>query len=269
MCKKLIVAAVAILVGTAVVKNTSVGSLAQVWWRDAKQAVERQVPPEVQIKRLANEVSKIDADIKQNLSKLAQQEVDTQKLDDEVASLKDRQASLRAQIKDMTVALDANNAEFVSLGGKSMRSGSVARKLDLATATYQRHAGELKSKESVLAIKREALETAHTRIAEMTAKKEQLHTIVEDLEYQLQLVRLNATRTNAVELDDTQVNRCVQLANDIRERLKVQKVEAELNVKYGFTTPMPKVEESKSTADVLKAAKKALEDETEQRVAGK
>src|SRR5258708_5090848 len=52
MCKKLVLAAVAILVGSMVVKHTSVGSLARVWWNDARQAVERQVPPETQIKRL-------------------------------------------------------------------------------------------------------------------------------------------------------------------------------------------------------------------------
>jgi len=85
MCKKLVIAAVAILVGTAVVKHTTIGSLVQVWWHDAKQAVERQVPPEVQIKQLAVEVSKIDADIKRNLSKLAQQEVEVQATDDALA----------------------------------------------------------------------------------------------------------------------------------------------------------------------------------------
>jgi hypothetical protein len=172
-------------------------------------------------------------------------------------------------MKGMYAALESKtDTDYVSLGGKNRRPGEVKRKLELSTETYNRHAAELKSKEQVLAIKREALETAHTRIAEMSAKKEQLHTIVEELEYQLQLVRLNATRTNAVELDDTQVNRCVQLANDIREGLKVQTKEAELNVKYGFSTPMPKVEEGKSTDEVLKAAKKVLDDDNE-RVAGK
>jgi chromosome segregation ATPase len=270
MCKKLILAAVAILVGTAVVKHTSVGSLAQVWWRDAKQAVERAVPPEVQIKRLANEVSKIDADIKQNLSRLAQQEVDTQKLDDEVASLKDKQVSLRADISAMTKALESGT-ERVSFNGKSLRPATAAHKLDVATQNYERQKAELKSKESLLTTKREGLEAAHARIAEMSSQKEQLRTTVGELEAQLQLVRLNATRNNAnVELDDSQVARCKQLASEIRERLAVQTMEQKLDAKYGYSIPVPKFEEeTKPTADVLKAAKKAIEDETDRVAADK
>ena len=266
MCKKLILAAVAILVGTAVVKHTSFGSLAQVWWRDAKQAVERTVPPEVQIKRLANEVSKIDQDIKKNLSKLAQQEVDTQNLDESVASLKESQTTLKAEITAMTKSLEAGNTEKVSINGQSRRF--TVTTLDKHVAKYERTKAEVKSKEKLLANKREALEAAHARIAEMSSQKEQLRDTVANLETRLQLARLNATRSHAtVEFDDSQVARCNELASEISQRLAVGEKEVELNVRYGYSNAQPKAEETKPAADVLKAAKKALEDETEQRVA--
>jgi hypothetical protein len=268
MCKKLILAAVAILVGTAVVKHTSFGSLAQVWWRDAKQAVERSVPPEVQIKRLANEVGKIDQDIKQNLSKLAQQEVDTQKLDEDVATLKENQTTLKAEITAMTKSLEAGNTEKVSINGKNWRVGSLTRQLDGAVAKYERTKVEVKSKEKLLANKREALEAAHARIAEMNAQKELLRDTVANLETRLQLARLNATRNHAtVEFDDSQVARCNELANEINQRLAVDEKTIELNARYGYGIAQPKAEETKPTADVLKAAKKALQDESEERVA--
>jgi chromosome segregation ATPase len=265
MCKKLIVAAVAILVGTAVVKHTSIGSLAQVWWHDAKQAVERQVPPEVQIKRLANEVSKIDADIKRNLSKLAQQEVDTQRLDEEVASLKDTQATLKAEIAAMTKNLE-NNIEKVSINGRTRNLNAAT--LDRTVAKYERTKAELKSREKLLGTKREALEAAHARIAEMSAQKEQLRDTVATLETRLQLARLNATRNHAtVEFDDSQVARCNELANEISQRLAVDEKTVELNTRYGYSNAPAKAEEAKPVGDVLKAAKKAIEDENEQRVA--
>jgi chromosome segregation ATPase len=267
MCKKLVLAAVAILVGTAVVKHTSIGSLAQVWWRDAKQAVERQVPPEVQIKQLGVEVGKIDADIKRNLSKLAQQEVETQKLDDDVASLKESQATLKAEIAAMTKGLE-NNTEKVSINGRNIRFTSLTRQLDNSVAKYERNKAEVKSKEKLLASKREALEAAHARIAEMSTQKELLRDTVANLETRLQLARLNATRNHStVEFDDSQVARCNQLANEISERLAVGEKEMELNAKYGYGVAQPKPEESKPTAEVLKAAKKALQDDAEERVA--
>jgi chromosome segregation ATPase len=265
MCKKLVIAAVAILVGTAVVKHTTIGSLAQVWWHDAKQAIERQVPPEVQIKQLAVEVSKIDADIKRNLSRIAQQEVDAEKLGDDLMVMKESQATLKADIAAMTKSLE-NNTEKVSFNGRNWAAARLTRQLDAYVAKYERTKAEVNSKEKVLAKKREALEAAHARIQEMSAQKEQLKDTVASLQTRLELARLNATRNNAtVEFDDSQVAKCNQLANEINERLAVDEKVFELNTRYGYGTSQPKAEETKPTAEVLKAARKALQDESEAR----
>jgi chromosome segregation ATPase len=267
MCKKLVLAAVAIVVGSMVVKHTSVGSLARVWWNDARQAVERQVPPETQIKRLEQEVNKIDADIKQNLSRLAQQEVETQKLDEDIASAKDSQAALKTEITALTKGLEANT-QPVKFDTRVARN---TRKLDLQVATYNRRKAELKSKESLLSMKREALEAAHARINEMFNQKEELHVTVEELKAKLAIARSNAIKNNAsIELDDSQVARCKELANAINDQLAVAVKEADLKARYGYTNAIPKVvDEAKSTTEVLKSAKKALEEDGEQRIVTK
>jgi len=268
MCKKLVLAAVAIVVGSMVVKHTSVGSLARVWWNDARQAVERQVPPETQIKRLEHEVSKIDADIKQNLSRLAQQEVETQKLDEDIASAKESQAALKTEITALTKSLEANT-QPVKFDTRVARN---TRKLDLQVATYNRRKAELKSKESLLAMKREALEANHARINEMFNQKEELHVTVEELKAKLAIARSNAIKNNSsIELlDGSQVARCKELANSINDQLAVQVKDAELQARYGYTNAVPKVvDEAKPTAEVLKSAKKALEEDGEQRVVNK
>jgi len=263
MCKKLVIAAVAILVGTAVVKHTTIGSLAQVWWHDAKQAIERQVPPEVQIKQLAVEVGKIDADIKRNLSKLAQQEVDAQRLGDDLEGLKETQATLKAEITAMTKSLE-NSTEKVSFNGKNWAASRLARQLDGTVAKFERTKSEVKTKEKLLTNKREALEAAHARISEMSAQKEQLRDKVAELQTRLELARLNATRNHAtVDFDDSQVARCNQLAGEINDRLARDEKEVDLLTQYGYGTARPKAEETKPTAEVLKAAKKALQDDAD------
>jgi len=268
MCKKLVLAAVAILVGTAVVKHTSIGSLAQVWWHDAKQAVERQVPPEVQIKQLAIEVGKIDADIKRNLSRLAHQEVETQSLDDQVASLKETQATLKAEITAMTKGLESADTEKVSITGRNWAVARATKQLDAAVAKYERNKAEMKSKEKLLINKREALEAAHARIQEMSAQKEQLRDTVANLQTRLELAKLNATKSHTnIEFDDSQVARCNQLASEINQRLAVAESESKLNTQYGYTSAPPKAEETKPTAEVLKAARKSLQDDSEARAA--
>jgi len=163
MCKKLVLAAVAILVGTAVVRHTSVGSLAHVWWHDAKKAVERQVPPEVQIKQLEVEVGKIDRDIKQNLSRLAGQEVDTQKLEENVASLKEEQKKLHASIEAMIATLKGHEGNGrLTFNGREYSKSYLTSKLSTDTVRFQTRTAELASKEKLLDLKKQALEAATT-----------------------------------------------------------------------------------------------------------
>jgi chromosome segregation ATPase len=271
MCKKLVIAAVAILVGTAVIKHTTLGSLAQVWWHDAKAAMERQVPPEVQIKQLAIEVGKIEADIKRNLSKLAQQEVDAERLDGEVTALRNKQETLKADIAAMSNQLEKGNTEKVTFNGKQWRTNSLSRQLDVALTNFESVKAQVKSKEKALTTKRDALEAAHARISEMKAQEDELQATVEELKNQLEVAKLNAARNHAtIDLDDSQVARCRDIANNIRHQLKLAEKETELQVKYGYGKSQSKAEETKPTADILKAAKKALQDDNEERVvAGK
>ncbi len=267
MCKKLVLAAVAILVGTAVVRHTSIGSLAHVWWRDAKQAVERQVPPEVQIKRLEVEVNKIDRDIKQNIGRLARLDVNCQQLEESVVALRESQKNLKADMAAMTTALDGAT-DRVSLKGKDVRARDVARKLDHAVATYELKKAELRNKEQLLTLKKQNLDAANERITEMQAQRDQLRDTIVKFETRLQLNRLNATKNDAgVELDDSQVAVCRDLARQIDERLRIDARQIEIGARLGVN-PAPVSEETKPTADVVKAAKKALQEETEgQRVA--
>src|SRR5262249_23581343 len=162
------------------------------------------------------------------------------KLDEEVASLKDSQTALAADMTAMGKSLEGD-IQQVKFDTKVAR---LNRKLELATTTYTRRKAELKSKESLLSTKREALEAAHARIREMPTQKEQLKVTVGELEARLQLAKLNAIKGHStIDLDDSQVARCKQLANEISERLAVEEKEGQLYSKYGYTNQVPKAAE--------------------------
>jgi chromosome segregation ATPase len=269
MCKKLLVAAVAIVVGLSVVKHTQLGSLLQVWWHDAKATVERQVSPEVKIKQLVVEINKIDKDIKHNLSKLASREVECQGLEESVADLRSKQAQMRDDIARMEKLLDSGTHR-VSFQGIAYETPEFTRKLDLAVNIYNHRKDDLKNKEQVLEQKRRTLEEAHRRISTMRDKKEELRLIVARLETQLEAVKLRQMESRIVDLDDSQVTRCEQLAAEIKEQLKKAEVEATLQAKYGYLTPSPALDgDQKSKAEVLKAARQALKEDGEAVAGGK
>jgi chromosome segregation ATPase len=259
MCKKLLVAAVAVVVGLAVVKHTQLGSLLQVWWKDAKISVEKQIPPEVRIKQLGVEIDKIDRDIKKNLSRLAQQEADCQMLEEKVVALRASQKQLREDVAAMEKQLDQPKAERVAFNG---RTSDLARKLDAATNLYTSRKAELKAREELLAEKKRTLEEAHQSVSKMRDHKEQLRITVARLETRLETLRLKQMEAK-VELDDSQVGKCNELASKIEEQLRRSEIEAKLQEKYGYRNATASEQDAKTTEEVLKAARRALQDETD------
>jgi chromosome segregation ATPase len=264
MCKKLVIAAVAILVGTAVVRHTSLGSLAQVWWHDAAQAVARQVPPEQQIKRLSLEVGKIDRDIRAHVNRLAENEVACEKLQADVDRLKEEQSHRKADISAMTDAFNGKT-DRVSFNGRNYRAVDLTRTLDATVTTYETVKAELKSKEQLLATKRQVLDTAHARISKMRTQKDELQQAIVQFEAQIALIRLNAANNHVeTDFDDSQVSTCFKLANEIKDSLAVETTKLKLQQEFGLSNGLQKPEENtKPTAEVLKAAKKAIEEGNE------
>jgi len=257
MCKKLLLTGVALFVGFALLRSTSLGSLVQVAWKDARTGLDRAVPPDVQIKQLQVEIDKVDQDIRKNLGVLASQEVEHQGLEENVAGLKELLGKLKSDIAGMTTSLETRTVKPVA--GRD----PLAAKLDAAVATYENKKIELKGKEQLLAAKKQALEAAHQRIGEMRDQKERLRVTAAKLETRLEVVRLKEVQ-NKVEIDDSQVNRCNTLANKIEARLREKEKVAELNLQYGYRSEAPILDkEPRPAAEVLKAAKKALAEEGE------
>jgi chromosome segregation ATPase len=261
MCKKLLIAAVALVVGLLVVRHTSLGSLIQVWWKDARAHVERQIPPEVQIKQLGVEIDKIDKDIKKNLSNLAAQEVECQMLEEKVVALRASQKQLKEDVSEMEKLLTAPRTERVSFNGVTYRTAELTRKLDSAATLYKNRKAEVAAKEQLLADKKRTLEAAHQRISAMRDQKEQLRVTVARLETRLETLRLKQMEAK-VDLDDSQVGKCNELAGKIEERLRKNEVEAKLQAEYGYRAASPILDrEPKTTEEVLKSARQALQDD--------
>jgi chromosome segregation ATPase len=267
MLKKLLIAAVAVVVGMTVVHKTGFGSLMQVWWRDAKNCCERVVPPETQIKQLQVEIGKIDRDIKRNLGILASQQVDCRGLEENVVALRDETGRLKENVASMAKALDANT-ERVALNNTTYDKPSLTRRLDLAVSTYKVKKAELTQKEKLLGLNKERLEISHQRISEMCSQREQLKATVAQLETRLEMLRLQQM-ANKLDLDESQVGRCNELVARINRLLAEQEEVGNLQTKYGFTNSVPSAEkDARPTGEVLKAAREVLSENGAEQVAG-
>jgi len=265
MLKKLVIAAVAVAVGLVVLKKTDVGSLMQVWWKDASTCCARQVPPETRIKQLKMEIGKIDDDIKTAVNALIQQELAHRDLKRAVESLKAEQTARKA---DMKVLIDGLEKESTrgAFKNEDLSSDRAQVKLDSLRAQYEAGKEALKVREQLLKSKTEQLELVEQRITKIKDKKGELTDMVAKMESQLELVRMKQLDSRAIDVDNSQVSKCEALHENLRKLIAEEELKAEKYAKYGLTPAAPEtaVKEQRSTrADTLKAARAALAEEAE------
>jgi len=265
MCKKLCLAVGAVIVGLAVITFTGLGTLAKVKWDDMQNYLEKKVPPETQLKQIHVEIGNIDKDIKQHLGKLAAQEVEVERLETNLAAMKDQQLKLREDIAAMTKALDtkSENTNY-TYNGKKYRQSELALKLESSVGTYEVRKSEIKTKDQLLTQKRQSLEASHQRISDMRAQKDKLRVAAADLERRIEILKMKQVNS-PVDVDDTQVNKVNGMVEKLDKQLAEKEKEAELYAKYGYTVNDKGhlVRETKSTEQVIDAAKKALQDDEE------
>jgi chromosome segregation ATPase len=251
MLKKLFIAAVAVIAGMVVLnKVTKVSPM--VWLGNCCSSVKHMVPPEVQLKQLNKEIGNIDNDIRKNISRVAAMEVEVKQFERDAASQRKQLSSLKADISGMRTSLEVR---FVKA-----ETSDLTRKLDRAVTDYTYLKEKNKIHEKVLEEKKRALETAHNRLTNMANEKDKLTLLAARLTGHLEAVKMQQTGTT-VEFDDSAIKRCHELAQEIETRLNTAEREVKLLKQYGYGDSSTVVDEGKSREEVLKAARKALDDD--------
>jgi chromosome segregation ATPase len=252
MFKKLLIAAVAVVAGLAVLNL----SLVKVWWKDCCHSAKSLVPPEHQLKQLNNEIGNIDKDIKKNIGRLAAMEVEVNQLDKDVKGQRVRLGELKSDITALQKSLEDRSGRVAKLDGSE-----VTRKLDRTVTQFTSLKEKTKVQEKLLEEKKRTLEAAHARLTEMFNEKEKLTLLSARLAGHIEATKMKTMGTS-IEFDDSAITRCHELANDIQTRLDTEDRKAEITKKYYGSGSASAVEE-KSREDVLKAARKALEEDNE------
>lgn len=260
MLKKLIIAAVAVIVGTMVLtKVTKISPM--VWFGDCCHSARNMVPPEVQLKQLKTEINNIDRDINANLSRLTRMKVEVDVFAEELDAKRDRQAKLRADIGDMQKVL-GDRTEKVVFHGRKVSTDDVTRRLDMAVTEFTCLKEQVKAHDQVLVVRKRTLEAAKNRIAEMKNEKEKLRVLAAKLENHLEMVKMKQMENRVIGFDENAVTQARQTAKDIEMRLRVAEEEMKVKAEFGYgDKSVYEKEETKSKAEVLRAAKAALQDE--------
>jgi chromosome segregation ATPase len=259
MLKKLLIAAAAVVVGLLIVKKSS---LVQVWLKDTSSWFSAQVSPETRIKQLQLEIGKIDGDIRTAVNALVKQEVAYKELEGDVKGLQVRVDQTKQDMLGLIDALEKNSTQ-VSFQGQKYSNEVAQIKLEGLQAKYENDKKTLKIKEQNLKVKAGQLEVADQRIKKIQTKKEELSTLVVQLEAQLANLRLKQVDNN-IPVNDSQVSKCENLARNLKNMLAEEEIKADKLARYGLmpqNNEQSTTVEKRTTKDSIKAARAALADE--------
>jgi len=258
MCRKIAIAVGAVMLGLVILYYTPVASLVKVAWNDTTSWLDSQVPVETRIKQLKLKADQLDGEIKANCDKLAKMEMEIRGLEQQVASLKTDQSKRKAEITAKAEQLRSAN-EKVSLRDKT----KLTNELDVAVSAYEVKDIKIKSLQDMIVAKRETLDAAQKKVADMRDLKDQLYLTIAKLETRKELVDIK-TQQSQIQVSDSLMSECNALAKKIDDQLTERELQVENYKKFGVAGDNGTViteKEAKPAKDVLLRVNKILADD--------
>jgi len=253
MCKKVLIASLAILAGVALLSSTRLGSHVRLWWKKANVAIQKQVPPETEIERLQMELARLGQDESRYNSKLAQEMVEVEVLKERIGDAEARLQKRKAHILALSAALK-NDGERVSINDREYDRAFVEKTVLREYDSFKVAQRSLKAQKDVLAAREKGLVSAKERLKAMKETKRDLQVELERLRAELEAVRVAQTRSK-FNFDDSKLSSIKRDVQELQKRVKVEQKKIELeaeNTDVIDTTPKPK------TADRLKELDREL-----------
>jgi len=228
MCKKLGVTALAVVAALFVLNRLDLLGYGKLAVQKMKSEVRSQIPPEVKIERLKQEIAQLVPDMKKHREAFAAEQVEIEKLKRQIAVTKANLKEREAEILTMRKELEDPNKAFVTFTGHQFPRAKVEARLASDWESFKQAEAHLKSQEDLFQARLENLDLAKQKLAEMKNKKEQLELKVAQLETDLRNLRLAQTKSE-FKIDDSQLARCQGLLQEIEDRIAQEKTELELN----------------------------------------
>lgn len=247
MLKKLLIAAVAVLVGVVVLRKTEAGNLMRVWWKNAMTCARNKVPIETEIESLREQITRLDQNTKEHFSAYAEEAV---AVDNLAASVKELQAQLERQERSiLTMRKDLkSDTQTIAYGDNTYTRAEVTRQLKHDWEQYQQGLANLKARKQALKARKETLRLSHEQFEAMQDARKDLVAQLDQLEAELKTVRLAQARSKTP-TDDSELSQLKEGVARIRDRIHVEQKKLEF---AGEMTRGPIRVDQKSTKDFLK-----------------
>jgi peptidoglycan hydrolase CwlO-like protein len=267
MCKKLLIAAVAVVVGLVVIRGTRLAGILRVKWNDARNWAKSQVKPETELERLRAELRDLARKDDQHFDLVAQQEVKVEKLEHKVAALKASMTKTEADLRKLRADLKDGTAEVVFLDGVRYTREEGQQKLRLDFISFQAREEELKTEQERLKAFKETLTANKRKLRNLSVARKEMEAELNRLETALARERAAQIEQNNLALDDSGYSRVRQDISSLRDRIAVMRKTRELKGE-ALGQPARTAQDRERDAKIDKAIEARL-GKSPERVAGK
>jgi peptidoglycan hydrolase CwlO-like protein len=201
-----------------------------------KDSVKSNVPIEFEIERARRMVKNLVPDIRRNMHVIAQEEVEIERLDKEIAKTQETVANEKAAILRLKGDLSSPQPVY-HYAGRSYPIQQV--KVDLANRfeRFKTHEMTLASLQDMMVHRRTSLDAARQKLEGMQVAKRQLEVDVESLEAKFKVLQVAQT-TSEFNIDDSQLGRVKDLIAEVRARLNVAERLANTEIEFDGEIPL-------------------------------
>jgi len=182
-------------------------------------AVQESIPVEFQIDRARGMIQDLVPEVRKNMHLIAREEVELQRLDQQIAESHERLTREKEQLLRLTADVRSGKTAF-RFAGRGYTLDEVKADLAARFDRYKTGQATLESLEQVRASRQKSMDAARRKLEAMLASKRQLQVEVENLEARVQM--LAATRASSdCQFDEGRLGRVRQLVVNLRTRLDV------------------------------------------------
>ena len=238
MIKTLVVVGGGVVLGGILLFGTSAISYVKTSAGYMSDAVKESVPVEFQVDRARGMIQDLVPEVKKNMHVIAKEEVEVQRLDEQIAGCEKQLAKEKEQLLKLKADVASGKDSF-KYGNRSYTAEEVRSDLANRFDRYKTGEATLASLKEIRNAREKSLSAARQKLEGMLASKRQLQVEVENLEARVQMVAA-AKATSNYQFDDSRLGQVKELVSGLRNRLEVAEKLVNAEVNYQDEIPVDK-----------------------------
>lgn len=200
----------------------------------AKDSLKKNVPVEFEVARARDMVNNLLPEIRQHLHVIAEEEVNVEHLQKEIAQAEDHLSKQKSELLALKGSLAEQKGTY-KFASRSYTPDQVRRDLSARFDRFKVAEETLASKKKILAAREQQVAAARKRLDEMLSAKRDLEVQIENLDARLKTMQAEQSAVSTLEIDNSGFLRAKQLIGDLNKQLDVHQRMLDVEGKFAGT----------------------------------